>query len=158
MSGKRRKIRPKEMRFLELCVQTGDFAEAYIKAGFKVNSREDDAWVKAKRLLAKLDAAWDYREIFHQLAPSPFFAAHTCAVAFKAKDPNLRLRGQRLIADCLGWTEKKEQPAGAGFQINILSAAPTALQVKAADSIKQIDGDQEKPPKVESGKAISFIR
>ena len=64
----------------------------------------------------------------------------------------------RLIADCLGWTEKREQPAGGGFQINILTAGPTALQVKAGDSMKQIDGDQEKPQKVESGKPISFIK
>jgi hypothetical protein len=138
-------------------VKTGDFAEAYLTAGFKVKSRED-ALVKAQRLLARIDAATDYLEIFHQFAPSPFLAAHMSDIAFQAKDPNLRHRGQKLIADCLGWTEKKEQPAGGGFQINILSTAPTALQVKAGDSIKQIDGDQEKPQRVEPGKPISFLK
>ena len=157
MSGKSRKLRPKEMRFLELCVQTGDYADAYLKAGFNVNSREV-ALVKAQRLLARLDAATDYLEIFRQLAPSPFLAAHMSDIAFRAKDPNLRHRGQKLIGDVLGWTEKKEQPAGGGFQINFLSAGPTALQVKAGDSIKEIDGAREKPQKVESGKPISFIK
>ena len=145
------------MRFLELCVQTGDVAEAYLTAGFKADSREN-ALVKAQRLLIRIDASMDYREIFRQLAPSPFFAAHTCQVAFKAKDPNLRLRGQRLIADCLGWTEKKDQAPGEGFQINIISAGVTGIKVEAEDSKKTIAGDQETPKKIESGKPISFLK
>ena len=157
MKEKKKKLRPKEMRFLELCVQTGDLAEAYLTAGFKAESREE-ALVKAQRLLARIDESVEFTEIFRQLAPSPFLAAHMSDLAFRAKDPNLRHRGQKLLADCLGWTEKKEQPPGRGFEINILCARPTGVQVKAGDSLKPIDGDQEEPKKNESGKPISFLR
>ncbi len=157
MSEKQKKLRSKEIRFLELCVETGDFADAYLRSGFKAESREI-ALVKAQRLLARIDAAADYREIFRQLVPSPYLAAHMSHMAFRARDPNLRHRGQKLIADCLGWTEKKEQPPGGGFEINILSAGPSTVQVKAEDSIKQIEGTQEKPQKVEPGNPISLLK
>ncbi len=70
-----------------------------------------------------------------------------CNMAFKTKDPNLRHRGQKLIADCLGWTEKKERPLGGGFQINFFPAAPADLQV-----------DQENPKKIEAEKPISLLK
>jgi hypothetical protein len=100
-----KKLRPKEIRFLEEYARTGDHAQAYLTAGFRVKSREV-ARVNGYRLLRKLDERMDYKEILAAVGLSDRRVAEVMKHLVEHEDPKVRVQALHIATKASAGKEK----------------------------------------------------
>ncbi len=139
-----RKLRPKEMKFLEEFAKTGDHASAYMAAGYKTKTRES-ARVASYALLRRLEQSNDYREILREVGLSDYRLANAIKALIEHSDPRIQAQGVAIAAKVKGWMADRTE-ASKGVQIIIVrqgAAVPeaedthlTKVQVKPVALIK----------------------
>ena len=149
-------LKEKDKSFLYYYYSQGKtLAESY-NLSHSTNIPESIAAQRGFQQKKFLESFEDFRQIIRQFCPVPTLGAHMADIAFSSKDPNLRHKGQKLVAQCLGMLEPDEGQGQAGFTVNVL-AGSAAVQVNAGDGAPDRETIEEK--KVEKiGKPISFIK
>ena len=126
MDSKKKKLRPKEVKFLEEYAKTGDHANAYISAGFKVKSQEV-ARVSGYRLLRKIDERMEYREVLEAVGLTDRRVAEVMRELMEHEDPKVRVQALNIATRCLGW-QKETLDVAQGAEIVILRRLPEQAQ------------------------------
>ena len=138
MDRKNKKLRPREVKFLEEYAQTGNHAEAFIKAGFRAKNNES-ARVSAYALLRKLDDKMEYREILDAVGLSDRRVAEAIKALVEHPDPRVQAQGVAIAARVKGWmADRIEAPRGAQILI-----------VQQGGSVAAAEADGGTSPKVQ---------
>jgi hypothetical protein len=125
MSEKRTKLKPKEIRFLESYARLKDPADAYVAAGYKVKSREV-ARTCGSRLLRRLDATIDYREIMDRVGLTDRRLAEAMKELIEDPDPKVRVQALNIATKVKGW-QRESLDLNPGAEIIIVHTRPDFL-------------------------------
>ncbi len=116
-TGNERRLRPKEIKFLEAFAQTGDHAAAYMAAGYKASTRES-ARVASYNLLRRLESSADYRDTLRDVGISDYNLAKAIKALMDHPDPRVAAQGVAIAAKVKGWmAERVEAPRGVQILI-----------------------------------------
>jgi len=136
--GKKVKLKPKEMRFLEEYAKCGNHADAYLAAGYKVKSREV-ARTCGSRLLRRLDESMDYREILDAVGLTDRRLAEGLNILIDHKDARVRVQALALATKCKGWQlDRQEIPRGITVVINQQPLPPLPEEEERLNAIKPV--------------------
>ncbi len=148
MTEKMKKLRPREFKSLEEYARTGNHADAYIAAGYKVKSREV-ARTCGSRLLRRLDENMDYREVLEAVGLTDRRVAEVMRGLVEHPDAKVRVQALNIATRCLGWQKETIDP-GAGAEIIIVRRFPDQTQIGQRGEPKVLPSVELKP--------ISIIR
>jgi hypothetical protein len=151
MERKKKKLRPKEMKFLEFYAQNGDAADAYIAAGYKVKSREV-ARTCGSRLLRKIDGNMDYMEILETVGLTDRRVAEVMKDLIDHPDPKVRVQALNIATKVKGW-QREFLDVDQGQEIIILRRRPE--KIGAGHSREQFPDEQKQ---IEARKPIALLR
>jgi len=152
MEPKKRRFKPKEVKFLEEYAKMGDHASAYLAAGYRSKSRES-ARTSGYRLLRKLDGSMGYREILESVGLTDRRVAEAMKALIDHPDPRVRVQALNIATKCLGW-QKDEAPQNFGFQIIIGARQPDCLPAGNPETLQPPKTIQITAPK----KPTSLLR
>ena len=113
-----RKLKPKEIKFLEAYAETGDHAGAYMLAGYKARTKES-ARVASYALLRRLERSTDYKDILRDVGISDYRLATAIKALINHADPRVQAQGVAIAARVKGWMADRIE-AARGAQILIV--------------------------------------
>uniref|UniRef100_A0A6M3KXQ7 Terminase n=1 Tax=viral metagenome TaxID=1070528 RepID=A0A6M3KXQ7_9ZZZZ len=151
-------LNDKDKKFLHYYYAEGkNLGDAY-NASVRTNVSHPVATQRGFQLKRKLESYQDFRAIIRQFSPIPTLGAHMADIAFEAKDPNLRHKGQKLVAQCLGLLDSEDSRPEGGISINILAGDSAAVQVVGSGPGEIEAETLEAKQRKKDGKPQSFIK
>lgn len=118
MSQKKKKIKPKQAKFLMLYAETSNLADSYIQAGYKPGSRAS-ASECGRQLLRRLEDSLDYKEILASRGVDEGYIAEKIKELLDCDDKHVKARVLAFLTKCVGW-QKDELDVPQGVEIVIM--------------------------------------
>ncbi|MDD5450909.1 MAG: hypothetical protein PHT49_03330 [Desulfovibrionales bacterium] len=122
----KKKIKPRQMKFLQKYVELGDLGKAYVAAGYTAKNKHS-ASQGGSMMLKKLDKLMDYREIFDSIGLTERFLAEKMKDLLSSPDQQVAARTLAVATKCIGW-QREIIGLDEGSEIVIMTRKQAASQ------------------------------